>query len=598
MLCRIQRLENRSVAEGEIFVADALHVLADFIRLGRTDSDGKAKELLSALFGGRYHKNCAKDALIRDALSLAGGSEDAQDDSGDGRSDGRSGWRPDGVPFAGLTAQDNPPSGPYGGASLVWFPVPGHGSILTFVVGTRGLSPDEGLLTRPGHRRRVAALRRRLAALGVSCWTKSDPSALGIPVPEVTHRQFPGFERALKRYGHQLYCIAQVPGDDAQRDLAHAVIQTFFDLYAHERNWPLYKAAEADAQDLIDDLRADLFPAVTAEQVKDLVLRRRFVVLQGPPGTGKTRLANLVQREHFGGRGMTVQFHPAVTYEDFVIGLSPDTKGGTLHFNVRPGWLLAAARDAVVGAESDGEGDGAGGGASDGAAGNGSPGANTPYLLVIDEVNRADLGKVLGEAIYLFEAGEVGGPNARRVKLPHAVDGAESFSLPKNLYVLATMNTADRSIAGMDLAVRRRFAFVTVPPDRSVVVEVARQGLPQALEVFDKLQDVFVEHAPDDALVLLPGHSYFLAKDKAELRQRFKYELLPLIDEYLREGFLGPCAAELRAVRDFIEDGLDGLKAAPTAPATATTRATPTAPPTPNASPPPTAARGEPDDRG
>ena len=75
-----------------------------------------------------------------------------------------------------------------------------------------------------------------------------------------------------------------------------------------------------------------------------------------------------------------------------------------------------------------------------------------------------------------------------------------------------------------------------------------------ATEAFDWLTDVFVEHAPDDALDLLPGHAYFLAKDEAELRQRFRYELLPLLDEYLRQGFLGSAANELHAVRDRIDD--------------------------------------------
>jgi len=98
-------------------MADALTELTDFIRLGRTDLDGKAKELLGALFGCRYHKSCAKDALVRDALSLAGFPDD---DRGDG---GSSSSKPEGVPFAGLTAPDNPPSGPYGGGSIVWFPV-------------------------------------------------------------------------------------------------------------------------------------------------------------------------------------------------------------------------------------------------------------------------------------------------------------------------------------------------------------------------------------------------------------------------------------------------------------------------------------------
>lgn len=117
------------------------------------------------------------------------------------------------------------------------------------------------------------------------------------------------------------------------------------------------------------------------------------------------------------------------------------------------------------------------------------------------------------------------------------------------------MNTADRSIASMDLAVRRRFAFVDMPPDRRVVAE---QGLPSGVDVFDRLTDVFVEHAPQEALSLLPGHSYFLARDEAELHSRFQHELLPLLDEYLRQGFLGPASAELYAVRDMIEDLASG----------------------------------------
>ena len=112
------------------------------------------------------------------------------------------------------------------------------------------------------------------------------------------------------------------------------------------------------------------------------------------------------------------------------------------------------------------------------------------------------------------------------------------------------MNTADRSIAAMDLAVRRRFAFVTVPPQRTVVAE---QGLPLATDVFDRLTDVFV-YMPQTTLDLLPGHAYYLAKNEAELRERFRYELLPLLDEYLRQGFLGPAGSELHAVRDFVED--------------------------------------------
>ena len=205
------------------------------------------------------------------------------------------------------------------------------------------------------------------------------------------------------------------------------------------------------------------------------------------------------------------------------MGLSPDARDKALRFEVRPGWLVEAVRKAEEG----------------------------PFVLIIDEINRADLGRVLGEAIYLFEAAEVGGERPRRVRLPHPVNGKTELSLPANLYVLATMNTADRSIASMDLAVRRRFAFVTLPPQRTVV---ASRNVPAATAAFDRVADVFIEHAPGDALHLMPGHAYFLVKDERELYDRLRFEIIPLLDEYLQQGLLGPASHELYAVRDWLED--------------------------------------------
>jgi 5-methylcytosine-specific restriction protein B len=485
---------------------DTCTALATAIQRGLSRPDGGVRPLLEGLFGNRYQKRHFAPTAIRDAYALAAG--DAED----------------GVPFAGLIHPDNPPTGPYGGTSFVWFPTREHRSLLALVVGTRGLAPDEGILTRPGHRRRIAALRRHLAKKGVETWTKPDPSMLGVAVPKVVRDRLPGFEKALHRYGGEVYCLARVPEDAS---LAREVVQAFLDLYAYERGWQPLKSIQAEYDELHSALRDGLFPAVGAEDVDAVLRRRRFVILQGPPGTGKTRMAEEVRARYFKGRGMTVQFHPAITYEDFIVGLAPDPSHGTLKFDVRSGWLPEAAREA----------------------------RSSPYLLVIDEINRADLGKVLGEAIYLFEPGEIGGERAREIRLPHAANGSPTLALPDNLHVLATMNTADRSIASMDLAVRRRFAFVTMPPDRSVV---AGQSLPLATEVFDRLTDVFVEHAPDDALDLLPGHAYFLAPDEPSLRQRFRYELLPLLDEYLRQGFLGPAATELHAVRDAIQDAAFG----------------------------------------
>jgi 5-methylcytosine-specific restriction enzyme B len=482
---------------------NALSELAAAIARGLPGPSTGMRPLIELLFGSRYPKRHLEPTSIRDAYALADGADL-------------------GVPYAGLVNPDNPPSGPYGGTSIVWFPSEGNGSLIDFGVGTRGLAPDEGILARPGHRRRIAALRRFLTRRGVEAWSKPDPTALGVKVPKTVRDRFPAFEKVFERYGGELYICAQVP-DDPQT--ARNVVRAFLDLYAYERGWQVMKEAESEYDEFHAALRSELFVQPTADDVHQLLRKRRFVVLQGPPGTGKTRMADEIRRQCFGGRGMTVQFHPAVTYEDFVVGLSPDAEDRNLRFTVRRGWLTAAAREAQTG----------------------------PFVLVIDEVNRADLGKVLGEAIYLFEPGEVGGERARRVRLPHPVDGQTDLMIPDNLYVLATMNTADRSIASMDLAIRRRFAFVTLPPDRQVV---AAQGLPLAADVFDWISDVFVEHAPGEALHLMPGHAYFIAATERELRDRIRHELLPLLDEYLQQGLLGPAASELHAVRDRIEDVL------------------------------------------
>jgi len=482
-------------------LSDALTELTTAIAQGLQATAPSMRPAIEKLFGDRYHKRHFERTSIRDAYGLA--------DTGDG-----------GVPYAGLINSDNPPSGPYGGTSVVWFPSEKDSSLIDFGVGTRGLAPDEGILTRPGHRRRIAALRRYLTRRGIDAWSKSDPAALSVAVPKTVRERFPEFERVFDRYGTELYICAKVP---PELGIARDVVRGFLDLYAYERGWQVLKDALDEYETFHASLRAELFLQPTAGEVHELVGARRFVILQGPPGTGKTRMADTIRRRFFDGRGMTVQFHPAVTYEDFIIGLSPDADERSLRFTVREGSLAAAVREARTG----------------------------PFLLIIDEINRGDLGKVLGEAIYLFEPAEVGGTNARTVRLPHPIDGKNELQLPDSLYILATMNTADRNIAAMDLAIRRRFAFLTLPPNRDVVV---RESLPLAVQVFDWIADVFVEHAPDETLQLLPGHAYFLARNESELRDRRRYEVIPLLDEYLHQGFLGPATSELHAVRNRIED--------------------------------------------
>lgn len=488
-------------------MSDALQVLSDAIAAGSVTSDSAILTAMRGVFGERYHKRSAphfdhdKPPFIRNAYGRGGGETDH-------------------VAYAGFINPDNPPSGPYGGTSLVWFPRD-EGCLIDFGIGTRGLSPDEGILTRPGHRRRIASLRRYLVSQGVPvAWARQDPATIGVPVPELITKRLPAWEPVFRRYSNELYCLSVVPKNDPVK--ARLVVKAFLDLYAYERGWEVLKSAKDEFEHFIAGLHATWLSTPRTEQIVALLKDRRFVVLEGPPGTGKSRAAEEILRTTYAGNGFVTQFHPSTTYEDFVAGLSPDIGAGELRFTSRKGQLMKAAALAE----------------------------ERPALLVVDEINRADLGRVLGEAIYLFEA-ESGAP--RSVELPHAVDGLQHLVLPPRLHVLATMNTADRSVARMDLAIRRRFAFVTMMPDRQVVQTLSTRI---GLELFDALCDVFLEFAPDDALSLLPGHSYFIVanQDEAVLRVRLRHELIPLIDDYIREGYLGPATAALHAVRNRIAD--------------------------------------------
>lgn len=488
-------------------MTDAIQTLSDAIAAGAATSDKQMLDAMRGIFGERYHKRSGhqldyeRPPFIRNAY-------------------GKGGVETEHIAYAGFINPDNPPSGPYGGTSLVWFPRD-EGCLIDFGIGTRGLSPDEGILTRPGHRRRIASLRRYLVSKGISvAWARQDPATIGVPVPELITRQLPAWEPVFKRYSNELYCLAVVPKDDPAK--ARMVVQAFLDLYAYERGWEVLKSAQEEFRQFIASLNAMWLSTPSATEIASLLERRRFVVLEGPPGTGKSRVAEQILRDTYASNGLITQFHPSTTYEDFVAGLSPDVADTNLRFTARAGHLLEAAAMA----------------------------AERPALLVVDEINRADLGRVLGEAIYLFEA-DSGAP--RSVRLPHAIAGSQDFTLPSRLQVLATMNTADRSVARMDLAIRRRFAFVTMMPDRGVV---QTHSTPTGLELFDALSDVFLEFAPDDALALLPGHSYYIVpdRDEAALRTRLRHELLPLVDDYIREGYLGPATGALHAVRNRIAD--------------------------------------------
>jgi 5-methylcytosine-specific restriction protein B len=243
----------------------------------------------------------------------------------------------------------------------------------------------------------------------------------------------------------------------------------------------------------------------------DLLRTRRQVVLYGPPGTGKTfigkRLAQFLAGKEHADHVQIVQFHPSYAYEDFFEGYRPS--GGVdrqVGFELQHGPLRRLAAMAADPAN-----------------------ASLPFFLIIDEMNRGNLAKVFGELYFLLEY------RSDSIRLQYSP--GEEFTLPPNLFIISTMNTADRSIALVDAAIRRRFAFIELHPQNGIISgTLARfleaRGRPTlAADILDALNSELGVDKRDLAV----GPSYFMREDSfdpAGLRRVWKYELLPLLEEY------------------------------------------------------------------
>ena len=247
-------------------------------------------------------------------------------------------------------------------------------------------------------------------------------------------------------------------------------------------------------------------PVGFLERIERQLRRKWQVIFQGPPGTGKTYVAQEFARWLAGGkeRVTLVQFHPSYTYEDFVEGYRPHLENGQPTFTLKRGPLLRAAVDA------------------------GADPANT-HVLVIDEINRGNVAKVFGELYFLLEYRD------EDVRLQYS---NTPIRLPRNLYIIGTMNTADRSIALVDLALRRRFSFVEFHPDDEPIkcllrCWLRRQGKADLEWVADLLDEANALLQDDRNVAIGPSH--FLEEDLSEevVADIWKHNVLPYVEEAL-----------------------------------------------------------------
>jgi 5-methylcytosine-specific restriction protein B len=259
-----------------------------------------------------------------------------------------------------------------------------------------------------------------------------------------------------------------------------------------------------------DDFAQRLFlPRPWLQQAIDLLNEKRQIIFYGPPGTGKTFVAQALAEhiEAAGGEWQLVQFHPTYSYEDFFEGYRPSKAedGRTLQFDLRKGPLRLLAEKAAQNPQK-------------------------PYLLVIDEINRGNIAKVFGELYFLLEYRD------QPIRLQYSPE--ETFELPENLFVIGTMNTADRSIALVDSALRRRFYFFGFLPQEPPVEDVLAAWLEEkgygagAASLLRALNDALHEALPDEEFAI--GPSYFMPKDgPPQLEKIWRYSIKPLLEERL-----------------------------------------------------------------
>ena len=408
----------------------------------------------------------------------------------------------DGKAYFGYVRPEEAHSGAYYDLSFVIFPQEENGKcVVSIGVGSAGYQRDYDIASTPGARR----LFTKLTKNDGNSFIKNDftdiESSVKDLVDKISYEEELNPLKTVIDYYSKVLLASRIVDPDTEFD----VIVAWLAQYAKLRNWGT--KAQIKKQEAAIRPYQNTKPADIQKDIKKLLKNHRFVVLQGAQGTGKTYNAIEISKQYT--KTVFTQFHAETSYSDFVEGISPDLQGESLKYIQTKGKLVEAIEEAN---SADGR-----------------------VLLIIDEINRANLANVLGPVFYLFE----NQPGTRDVKIKIA--GNKISKLPDNLDVIATMNTADRSLAVVDFALRRRFTWYTIKPQE--IKPNDNQTFHK--DLFNRFCEIFDRYATDEELNLLPGPSYFLTpKDNAEeiMRDRLVYELMPLIKEYLAEGLMRKAA--------------------------------------------------------